>query len=50
MTLVDAQMTVNNYTQELYGLLADYGRTIADLEMAVGRELPISNDVLSEAR
>lgn len=50
MTLVDAQMMVNNYTQELYGLLADYGQAIADLEMAVGRELPTSNDVLTEAR
>lgn len=40
MTLVDAQMALNEYEQELYGLQAEYGRFIAELEMAVGRELP----------
>ncbi|HUG42250.1 MAG TPA: TolC family protein [Longimicrobiales bacterium] len=29
ITLVDAQMTVNEYEQELYGLLAEYGRSPA---------------------
>ncbi len=50
MTLVDAQMTVNRYDQELYGLLAEYGRSIAELEMTIGRELPRSNQMLAEAR
>jgi outer membrane protein, heavy metal efflux system len=40
MTLVDAQMTLNQYSQELYALLAEYGRMIAELEMTIGRELP----------
>lgn len=50
MTLVDARMTVNNYEQELHGLLADLGRTIVDLEMTVGRELPRTGELLSEDR
>ena len=50
MTLVDAQMTVNEYDQELYGLLAEYGRSVAELEMTIGRELPRSSQMLAEAR
>lgn len=50
MTLVDAQMTVNQYEGELYGLLAEYGRSIAELEMTIGRELPRSPQMLAEAR
>ena len=50
MTLVDAQMTANEYEQELYGLLAEYGRSIAELEMTLGRELPRSTQMLEEAR
>ncbi|HSM37602.1 MAG TPA: TolC family protein [Longimicrobiales bacterium] len=50
MTLVDAQMTVNRYDQELYALLAEYGRSVAELEMTIGRELPPSTHVLAEAR
>jgi outer membrane protein, heavy metal efflux system len=48
MTLVDAQMTVNEYRQEHYGLLAEYGRMIAELEMTVGRELPATAATLRE--
>jgi outer membrane protein, heavy metal efflux system len=40
MTLVDAQMTPERYSQELYALLAEYGCRIAELEMVLGRELP----------
>lgn len=40
MTLVDAQMTVNQYEQEYHQLLADYGVGVAELEAVVGRELP----------
>ena len=39
MTLLDDQMTVNKYQQELYVLDADQGRAWADLEMLTGREL-----------
>ena len=49
MTLVDAQMTVNEYRQELFALLADYGQLVAELEMAIGRELPTTSDLLTEA-
>jgi outer membrane protein TolC len=48
MTLVDARMTVNGFEQERYALLADYGRALAELEMAIGRELPRSGATLSE--
>ena len=50
MTLVDAQMTKNKYEQELYALLADYGVAAAELEMTIGRELPRSAAVLTEAK
>ena len=48
MTLVDARMTVNRYEQELYALLADYGRALAELEMTVGRKLPRTTSILTE--
>ncbi len=48
MTLVDAQMTVNEYEQEYYGMLAEYGAAVAELEMAVGRELPATPETLAE--
>lgn len=39
MTLVDNQMTVNRYQQELFTLQADQGTALAELEMLIGREL-----------
>lgn len=49
LTLVDAQMTLNQYQQELYALLSEYGVLIAELERAIGRELPpTTNAVLTE--
>lgn len=48
MTLVDAQMSANQYAQELYTLLAGYGATIAELEMAIGRELPATTETIVE--
>lgn len=50
MTLLDAQMSFNNYEQELHTLLAEYGRGVAELEMTIGRELPRSDQVVAEAR
>ena len=50
MTLVDARMTVNRYEQEYYQLLADYGAGVAELEAVVGRELPLTAEMLVEAR
>jgi outer membrane protein, heavy metal efflux system len=49
MTLVDAQMTVNQYRQELSRLVADYGTLLAELEMTVGRALPDSSAAVTEA-
>ena len=39
MTLLDNQMTVNRYSQELFALEAEQGTTFAELEMLTGREL-----------
>lgn len=39
MTLLDAQMTLNRYRQELFTLEADEGRAWAELEMLTGRVL-----------
>ena len=39
MTLLDDQMTVNKYRQELYTLEADEGKAWAELEMLTGHEL-----------
>jgi outer membrane protein TolC len=39
MTLLDDQMTVNRYRQDLFQLDADQGKALAELEMLVGGEL-----------
>jgi len=39
MTLLDNQMTVNRYRQDLYVLEADEGKAWAELEMLTGRQL-----------
>jgi outer membrane protein, heavy metal efflux system len=49
MTLVDARMTLNQYSQELYALLAEYGWRMAELEMVLGRELPSATRTMEEA-
>ncbi len=50
MTLVDAQMTENQYEGELYQLQGEYGKAVAALESAVGRSLPRTGKTLAEAR
>ncbi len=50
MTLVDAQMTENQYEGELYQLLGEYGKAATALESAVGRPLPRNGTSLAEAR
>lgn len=39
MTLLDNQMTVNRYRQELFVLEAELGKSLAELEMLIGRSL-----------
>ena len=39
MTLLDDQMTVNQYRQDLYALEAQRGQALAELEMLLGRPL-----------
>ncbi|HEX7019811.1 MAG TPA: TolC family protein, partial [Gemmatimonadaceae bacterium] len=45
MTLLDDQMTVKQYQQELYTLDADQGKAWAELEMLTGRELFDPNQI-----
>jgi outer membrane protein TolC len=49
MTLLDDQMTVNKYRQELIALEADEGKAWAELEMLTGRELIDSNSIVTTA-
>jgi outer membrane protein, heavy metal efflux system len=48
LSLIDAQMIQNHYEQEFYGLLADYGTVLAELEATVGREILATDDILAE--
>jgi outer membrane protein, heavy metal efflux system len=48
MTLIDAQMTKNDYERELAALWAEYGTGVAELEMTIGRELPAGTALLVE--
>ncbi|CAN5807571.1 hypothetical protein BH11GEM2_BH11GEM2_27890 [soil metagenome] len=49
MTLLDNQMTVNRYRQELFTLEAEQGKALAELEMLVGRALFDANAVAQGA-
>ena len=42
MTLLDAQMTVANHQKELHGLIAEHGIAVAELEMTIGRVIPVT--------
>ncbi len=50
MTLLDNQMTVNQYRQELYALDAEQGKAWAELEMLSGRVLIEANRVSAGMR
>ena len=39
MTLLDNQMSVNGYRQQLVSLYAEQGKAIAEIEMLLGRQL-----------
>lgn len=43
MTLLDNQMTVNRYQQDLFTLEAEQGKAFAEIEMLIGRELIDAN-------
>jgi outer membrane protein TolC len=49
LTLIDAQMGHNTYELELHALVAEYGATVAELELTLGRELPVTGEILAEA-
>lgn len=44
MTLLDNRMTANDYRQELFALEAEEGKSWAELEMLMGRELFDANN------
>jgi outer membrane protein, heavy metal efflux system len=50
MTVVDAQMTLDRYRQERIVLLAEYGIALAEMEMTVGRQLPITDTTLEDEK
>ena len=43
MTLLDDRMTINTYWQELHVLEAEQGKSWAELEMLLGRELIVES-------
>jgi outer membrane protein TolC len=49
MTVVDARMAVNEFEQDLHELVAQYGAGITELEMNIGRELPVVDAIDTEA-
>ena len=49
MTLLDNQMTLNRYQQELFALVAEQGKALAELEMLIGHELFDPNTVAAPA-
>ena len=50
MTLLEAQMTLNRYRQELFTLEADEGKAWAELEMLTGRSLLDTGSALPASR
>ena len=50
MTLLDSQMTVNEFRQALYALYADEGKAWAELEMLTGRTLLDANRLPAATR
>src|SRR5690606_7786540 len=48
MTLVDAQMTLAGYEQELHRLRSEFGQLVAELEMTIGRDLPRTTDATED--
>jgi outer membrane protein TolC len=49
-TLVDAQLAVNRFDNEYFGLLAAYGASLAKLETTIGHDLPVTGPLISEER
>jgi hypothetical protein len=39
----------NTYELELHALVAEYGATVAELELTLGRELPVTGEIMAEA-
>jgi hypothetical protein len=48
MTLLDAEMALNRFQSEYYGLQSSYGKGVAKLEMTIGRDLPVTDELLTE--
>jgi hypothetical protein len=50
MTLVDAQMAANRFEGEYFELLASYGTSVAELEMTIGRDLRVTDELVVEEK
>lgn len=50
MTLVDAQMALNRFRGEYFALVASYGTSLAQIEMTIGRDLPVADELILEIR
>jgi len=48
MTLLDAEMALNRFQTEYFSLLSSYGNGVAKLEMTIGRDLPVTDALLTE--
>ena len=48
LTLMDAELTVNRFEDELHTLVAEYGKALAGMEAAVGRALPVLDGAVME--
>jgi outer membrane protein TolC len=49
MTLVDAQMALNRFQGEYFALVASYGTAVAQIEMTIGRDIQVTDELLLEA-
>jgi len=48
LTLLDAQMAMNRFQSEYFGLVASYGAGISRLEKTIGRALPVTEELSLE--
>jgi outer membrane protein TolC len=50
MALVDARTSVNRFEAEYFEQLASYGSAVAQLEMTIGRDLPVRSSIITEVQ
>ncbi len=50
LTLIDAQMAVNRFQGEYFALISSYGTALTELEMTIGRDIPVAGELIVEDR